>query len=101
MILTPSKQRKLSSSEALRQRSGKKWRHRKIFTPSTDPYIYSSRSDRDIILFTNPTSSCEAPKKRQGFSPCILKKIIVVCNHWVLLAPTHDFLFNPKTAYRY
>ncbi|NER01714.1 MAG: hypothetical protein F6K17_03265 [Okeania sp. SIO3C4] len=33
----------------------------------------------------------------KGNSPCIDKKIIVVCNYWGLLVPTHDFLFNPKT----
>ena len=44
---------------------------------------------------------CEAQKKRQGISRCILKKIMIVCNYWGLLAPTHDFLFNPKTAFRY
>ncbi|NET27212.1 hypothetical protein [Okeania sp. SIO1I7] len=43
---------------------------------------------------------CVATKKSalKGISPCIRKKIIVVCNYWRLLLPAHDFLFNPKTS---
>ncbi|WP_202222803.1 hypothetical protein [Okeania sp. KiyG1] len=44
---------------------------------------------------------CGATKKSamEGKIPCIGKKIIVVCNYWGLLVPTHDFLFNSKTAF--
>ncbi|NEO56120.1 MAG: hypothetical protein F6K54_25415 [Okeania sp. SIO3B5] len=46
-------------------------------------------------------SFCEAPEKTaNAFFPCILKKIVIPYNHWELFAPIHDFLFNPKTAYR-
>jgi len=40
------------------------------------------------------------PKKTamKGFSPCIGKKIIVVCNNWGLFVPAHDYLFNQKTC---
>ncbi len=40
-------------------------------------------------------------KKRQGISPCIPKKIVVVFYYWVSLAPKHDFLFNPRTVFRH
>ncbi|NER01711.1 MAG: hypothetical protein F6K17_03250 [Okeania sp. SIO3C4] len=34
----------------------------------------------------------------ERISPCIGKKIIVLCNYWGSFVPTHDFLFNPKTS---
>ncbi|NET79762.1 hypothetical protein [Okeania sp. SIO1F9] len=37
--------------------------------------------------------------KKDGILPCIPKKIAIGCNHWGLLAPIHDFLFNAKTAF--
>ncbi|MDY7008942.1 MAG: hypothetical protein SWX82_34810 [Cyanobacteriota bacterium] len=54
-----------------------------------------------IAILTNQSNyhCVKLKKKRQGISSCILKKIIIVCNYWVELAPTHDFLFNAKTAF--
>ncbi|WP_202223701.1 hypothetical protein [Okeania sp. KiyG1] len=56
-----------------------------------------------IAIFTTKEklSFCEAQKKRQGISSCIPKKIMIQFNRWGLFAPIHDFLFNPKTAFRY
>ncbi|NEN92226.1 MAG: hypothetical protein F6K48_26315 [Okeania sp. SIO3H1] len=68
---------------------------------SPHQHIHTLTHAEAITIFTNAIHHLvKHQKKLQGFSPCILKKIIVVCNYWVLLVPTHDFLFNPKTAYR-
>ncbi|NEO54391.1 MAG: hypothetical protein F6K54_15645 [Okeania sp. SIO3B5] len=74
----------------------------KIFTSSHSIDITHRRSESDRYIHqSRKLSSCEAQKKRQGISPCILKKIVILFKHWESFAPTHDFLFNPKTAFRH
>ncbi|NEP81953.1 MAG: hypothetical protein F6K39_29665 [Okeania sp. SIO3B3] len=40
-----------------------------------------------------------ATRKKDGIYCCIPKKIAIPYNHWESFAPTHDFLFNAKTAF--
>ncbi|MDY7007573.1 MAG: hypothetical protein SWX82_27480 [Cyanobacteriota bacterium] len=74
--------RKSSSCEALRERSS----DRQICPPHQHIHnIYSCRSDVATALALptlysqtkEKSSFCGATKKRQGISPCILKKILV------------------------
>ncbi|NEQ78120.1 MAG: hypothetical protein F6K23_37095 [Okeania sp. SIO2C9] len=48
----------------------------KFFTPSARQGFGHRYTD-------DQSASCEAPKKRQGFSPCIPEKIMIVFYYWV------------------
>ncbi|NEP79460.1 MAG: hypothetical protein F6K39_15565, partial [Okeania sp. SIO3B3] len=53
-----------------------------------------AQPERKHLHFVEPQKKSAS----KGISPCIGKKIIVLCNYWGSFVPTHDFLFNQKTS---